>query len=102
MEEEEEIKKKKIFKIIFTYFNRKTAPNIRENELLYCKIFLKNGGTGNRFFSKISYHNELYPALITNFHIVNDEYLKNNKQIFYYIYNDENIMFIKIDNRKIF
>ena len=40
-----------------------------------CKIFLKKGESGTGFFCKISYNNESYPVLITNYHIINDKYL---------------------------
>ena len=53
-----------------------------------CQVYGDKIGTG--FFCKILYQNKLIPVLMTNYHIINDEYLKNNKQIKITI-NDEKI-----------
>ena len=43
-------------------------------------------GTG--FFCKIDYEYELIPVLITNFHVIDDDYMKNNSEIIIYINGD--------------
>ena len=44
-----------------------------------CKITGKNIGTG--FFCKIPYKKEIIPVLITNYHIIDDNFIENTKQI---------------------
>ena len=61
-----------------------------------CKIFLKSGETGTGFFCNITYKNEIFPVLITNFHIINDE------QIVFSTNNDKSMFNIKRDNRKMY
>ena len=43
-------------------------------------------GTG--FFCKIDYEYELIPVLITNFHVIDDDYMKNKSEIIIYINGD--------------
>ena len=38
----------------------------------------RKNGTG--FFCKIKYNNEIIPILMTNYHIINDEYIKKYKK----------------------
>ena len=54
-----------------------------------CKIFGDTIGTG--FFCKILYSNEYIPVLITNYHVISDEYINQNTRLK-----------ISINNEKIF
>jgi hypothetical protein len=58
-----------------------TKKILHQMENNICKIFLKNGGIGTGFFVKISYNNDIIPVMITNHHILDQEYLKENKEI---------------------
>jgi len=44
-----------------------------------CKINGNKSGTG--FFCKIEYKNELIPEIMTNYHIIDDNFLEGKKQI---------------------
>ena len=55
-----------------------------------CKIQGKQTGTG--FFCKISYKNNLIPVLITNYHIIDDDFIRNNKRIVISINNSNKIL----------
>jgi hypothetical protein len=55
-----------------------------------CKISGKKIGTG--FFCKINYQFELASLLITNYHILDDDYLKANKNLNIYIDNNRKII----------
>ena len=44
-----------------------------------CKISANKIDTG--FFCKVKYEDKLTPILITNYHVIDDNYIKNNKQI---------------------
>ena len=44
-----------------------------------CKVIGVKIGTG--FFCKILYQNKLTPVMITNYHVINNNYINNNKQI---------------------
>ena len=55
-----------------------------------CKLSGEKIGTG--FFCKIEYNNKLIPFLITNYHVINEDYLKDKKQLKFYINDDYQII----------
>ena len=61
-----------------------------------CKISGKIIGTG--FFCKIKYEDNLIPVLMTNFHVIDDNYIKDHKQINIYINNNMKIIEISSDS----
>ena len=48
-----------------------------------CKIKGKKIGTG--FFCKLLYNNEYIPVLMTNYHVIDDNFIETNKQLNVYI-----------------
>ena len=58
-----------------------------------CKIVGNKTGTG--FFCKIFYKNELIPVLMTNYHIIDDNFIEGNKQVNVYI--NENLKIINLN-----
>ena len=50
---------------------------------LQCKIIGKLQGIG--CFCKIPYEDKFIPVLMTNFHVIDDTFIRNNKQIVIYI-----------------
>ena len=44
-----------------------------------CKIFCKNDKIGTGFFTKIKFKNNLLPVLITNYNILKEKDIENNK-----------------------
>ena len=64
-----------------------------------CKIY-KCNGTG--FFFYIPYKNAIFKALITNYNIINDTYVKNNQIIKISMNDDKVEIDIEIKNRKIY
>ena len=69
---------------------------LKEMSKCICKISGKRIGTG--FFCKIKYENDLIPVLITNYHVIDDNYLKDKKVLKIYINNDSKLIDIKKDN----
>ena len=74
---------------------------LEETDLKYmkdyiCKISCKIVGTG--FFCKIKYEDNLIPVLMTNFHVIDDKYIKDHKQINIYINNNMKIIEISSDS----
>ena len=61
----------------------------KEMSKCICKLYGNTIGTG--FFCKIKYKNDLIPVLITNYHVIDDNYLKNKKELKIYI-NDKSKM----------
>ena len=61
------------------------------------KIIGNKIGTG--FFCKILYKDKLIPVMITNYHIINDNYLENNEQIEICINNDSKLIDINKKNK---
>ena len=82
-----------------------TTKILEQMKSCICKIHLKNGeGSGTGFFCNISYKNDYkLPVLMTNNHVINDEYLKNNNEINISL-NDEKIQINILinNNRKIY
>ena len=58
-------------------------------------------GTGTGFFCKIKHNKRLIPVLITNYHIINDDYIQNNKFINIYIKDDKHTIYLN-KNSKIY
>ena len=72
---------------------------LKEKGKCICKINGNKIGTG--FFCKIIYKNELIPVLITNYHIIDDNFIESKNNIKIYI--NEDYKFIKINkNKKIY
>ena len=71
-----------------------------------CKLYINKGekkGTG--FFCNINLKNKSINTLISNFHIINSNYINNNKKIIFSINDDSEIKVIKIepnDKREIY
>ena len=62
-----------------------------------CKIIGKSDGTG--FFCKIEHEGNLIPVLITNYHVIDDEYMEKNDNLKYYINNDSYVIDINKDSK---
>ena len=92
---EEIIYEGKIKGAIDTISLKKTEKIIEQMKTCICEVYGEIIGTG--FFCKIPYNNEMIPVLMTNYHIISDEFLKNNKQIKITINNDEHIDLININ-----
>jgi len=69
---------------------------LKEMSKCICKISGKRIGTG--FFCKIKYKNNLIPVLITNYHVIDDNYLKDKKVLKIYINDNSKILNINKDN----
>ena len=70
----------------------------KKYENCICKIIgPKKNGTG--FFSKIEYEGNLVPVLITNYHVIDDDYMEKNDRLKYYINNDSYVIDINKDSK---
>ena len=65
----------------------------KSKENCICRINGKTKGTG--FFCKVKVGGELIPVLITNYHVVNDDFMKQNQKLTFYIKNDLHSIDIK-------
>ena len=65
------------------------------------KIILENGVKGTGFFCNISYNNTFMPVMITNNHIIDSNYISNNKFIIITLNNDKDDKIIRLDNKRI-
>ena len=73
----------------------KTNLSYMENSI--CKINSDLIGTG--FFCNIECNNKIIPVLMTNYHIINDKYLENNKYLKVYIKDNYHIININKDSK---
>ena len=57
----------------------KTEKIVEQMKSSICQVYGKETGTG--FFCKIQYEGKSIPVLMTNYHIIDDDFLKNNKEL---------------------
>ena len=62
-----------------------------------CKIDGNKAGTG--FFCKIKKGEELVPVLITNYHVIDDNYMKQNKYLKFYINDKSHIIDLNSESK---
>ena len=68
-----------------------------------CKIYKNKGGKGSGFFCFIPFGNSKIPVLITNYHVIDNDYFKNNAIINLTLNDDKETKIIQIgNNRKIY
>jgi len=68
-----------------------------------CKIYKDDGGKGTGFFCNINYNNKAIHVMMTNNHVIDERYIKENNKIKITINDDKEIKIIKInDNRLIY
>ena len=65
----------------------------KSKENCICRINGNMKGTG--FFCKVKVGGELTPVLITNYHVVNDDFMNQNQKLTFYIKNDLHSIDIK-------
>ena len=71
------------------------------NQMKNCifKIINKSEkGTG--FFCQVSYEEKKIPILMTNFHVISDEFIQQNNKIRITLNNDKEIKIINLDNKR--
>ena len=98
----EEIKKEKIieeYPRAITIGETKIILNQMENCI--CRIIKNDGVKGTGFFCIINYKNNIIPCMITNNHVIDEEYIKNNNSIKVSINDNKEIKNIKIDDNRI-
>ncbi len=62
-----------------------------------CKIDGSKAGSG--FFCKIERGEELIPVLITNYHVIDDNYMKQNKKLKFYINDKSHIIDLNSESK---
>ena len=62
-----------------------------------CKVYGEKIGTG--FFYKVPCENKIIPVMITNYHIISDEFLKNNTKIKITLNNEKILDIINISEK---
>jgi len=80
-----------------------TKEILNQMENCICKIYKDGGGMGTGFFCKIIYNNFNIPVMMTNNHVIDEKYIKENNNIKLTL-NDDNITktIILDNNRKIY
>jgi len=75
------------------------TTNLYDMEKYICKIKVNDKNFGTGFFCIIEYNNKIIPALITNYHVISDEFLKNKKYLEVYIKNESYLIDINKDSK---
>ena len=75
------------------------TTNLYDMEKYICKIKLSEKNFGTGFFCIIEYNNKIIPALITNYHVISDEFLEKNKYLQVYIKNESYFIDINKDSK---
>ena len=71
-------------------------------EKCICKICRNDGNKGTGFFCNINYENKYIPVMITNYHVINNKYIKENEKIVITINDDKENKTIELKNRIIY
>ena len=98
----EDIKKEKMIEEYprpITIEGTKIILNQLENCI--CKIFNPNGEKGTGFFCIINYKNNIIPVMMTNNHVINEDYIKMNNYISIGINDNKEIKKIKLNDNRI-
>ena len=74
---------------------------LKQMENTICKIYKNNGDKGTGFFCYIPYKDTKIPVFMTNNHIIDENYIKNNKKINLTLNDDKINKVIKIENNRI-
>ena len=53
-----------------------TKKILEQMEQSVCKIYKKDGKNETGFFCNIKYENKEIPVMMTNYHVINDNYIK--------------------------
>ena len=69
----------------------------KEKGKCICKI-VRGRLMGTGFFSKIDYEGKTIPVLITNYHVIDDDFINKNKKLTFYINGDLHEIDINKDN----
>jgi V8-like Glu-specific endopeptidase len=77
-----------------------TKKILHQMETSICKIHKKNGQKGTGFFVEISYDKIIIPVMITNYHILDEDYLKKNEEIKISLNDDTIIKTIKLNEKR--
>ena len=100
MEEiENEIYIEKYPKVIY---KERTIKILEQMEKGLCKIYKKDGEKATGFFCNIKYENKDIQVLMTNYHVIDDKYIKENDKIEITINDDEENVKILLNNRIIY
>ena len=66
-----------------------------------CKIINNDGNKGTGFFCRVPYKDKLLPVLITNNHVINENYLENNIKIELTLNDGKKDVIIDLDKSRI-
>ena len=77
-----------------------TRKILHQMENNICKIIKKDGKKGSGFFVKIPYNNSNIPVMMTNYHVLDEQYLKENKEIKLTLNDDTKKLTIKLDGKR--
>ena len=79
-----------------------TKKILEQMEKCICKIYKNDGNKGTGFFCNINYENKDTPVMITNYHVIDDEYIKENETIEISLNDDKEYKTIELKNRIIY
>ena len=79
-----------------------TKKILEQMENSVCKIYKTDGKKGTGFFCNIKYENKEIPVMMTNYHIIDDNYIKENDKIKITFNDDKEKVTILLGNRIIY
>ena len=79
---------------------KETDKILNQMKKSVCKICLKGKKKGTGFFCNIPYLGQNLKVLITNNHVINEDYYKSNKEITFSCLNDKYIFILDLTKKK--
>lgn len=80
---------------------KQTTKILEQMKNCICKILISGKENGTGFFTTFSYKNKNYPVLITNYHIIDNEYIKQNNSIKISFNDDQDSKSLLLNNDRI-
>lgn len=80
---------------------KQTSKILEQMKNCICKIHITGKENGTGFFTNFSYNNKNYCVLISNYHIIDEDYLKNNNSIKLSFNDDQEFKTILLNNDRI-
>ena len=97
---EDLIEEGKITGAIEPITKEKTKKTVKQMERSICKIYGINNQVGTGFFCNIKIQDKKFPVLITNFHIIDDTFIKSKKELKILLNDDAEVFKIKLSEKK--
>ena len=80
---------------------KQTTKILEQMKNCICKIYMSGKENGTGFFTRFSYNNQNFLFLITNYHIINEDYMDSNNSIKISLNDEQEIKMLPLNDGRI-